>query len=282
MTAPEDLAGLRLPGGTCRVEGYESLLLHDAVRSPRSPRPHPIWAFLAPQRGLGLTLAALFETLGCPLDTGPLLSTFGARCVGLLALDVDHEVRGGVTTVRRRRSRLLGVVDEIEVVLDLVRGDGAPVLTATYGFVLPRRDVPAPPEGPRTEAPAPAPGGPEHTGEPLTVRADEMKLMALLLRDPNPIHLEPDAAAALGFGRACVNQGPANLAYALGFLTARHPDAALLGFDARFRATVVAGDVVTPVAYDDGSFALRHADGRAAVTAHAQWGRPVVSGTTPK
>jgi hypothetical protein len=105
--------------------------------------------------------------------------------------------------------------------------------------------------------------------------------MALLLRDPNPIHLDPDAAAALGFGRACVNQGPVNLAYALGFLTARDPDAALLGFDARFRAPVVAGDVVTPVAYDDGSFALRHADGRAAVTGHARWGRPVVSGTTP-
>ncbi|MDD7916289.1 MaoC family dehydratase [Actinomycetospora callitridis] len=286
MTAPEDLAGLRLPGGTSRVEGYESLLLHDAVRSPRSPRPHPIWAFLAPQRGMGLTLAALFETLGCPLDTGPLLGTFGARCAGPLVLGVDHEVRGGVTTVRRRRSRLLGAVDEVEVVLDLVRGDGAPVLTATYGFLLPRRDVVAPPEGPRTETAAPTPTGAGHTGlghagEPLTVRADEMKLMALLLRDPNPIHLDPDAAAALGFGRACVNQGPANLAYALGFLTARHPDAPLLGFDARFRATVVAGDVVTPVAYDDGAFALRHADSRAAVTGHARWARPVVSGTTP-
>jgi len=69
--APEALAGLRLPGGTCRVEGYESLLMHDAVRASRSSQPHPIWAFLAPQRGMGLTLAALFETLGCPLDTGP-------------------------------------------------------------------------------------------------------------------------------------------------------------------------------------------------------------------
>ena len=95
VTAPQDLAGLRLPGGTCRVEGYENLLLHDAVRSPRSPRPHPIWAFLAPQRGMGLTLTALFETLGCPLDTGPLLGTFAARCAGPLVLDVDHEVRVG-------------------------------------------------------------------------------------------------------------------------------------------------------------------------------------------
>jgi acyl dehydratase len=265
--APGDLAGRRLPGGTCRVEGYESLLLHDAVRSPRSPVPHPIWAFLAPQRGMGLSLAGLFELFGCPLEAGPLLGTFGARVAAPLALEVEHEVRGGVSTVRRRRGRVLGVVDEVEVVLDLLR-DGAPVLTATYGFLLPRRDVGQAP--PSERSPSPGPPGPVEAGAPIAVRAEEMKLLALLLRDPNPIHLDPDAAAAVGLGRACVNQGPANLAYALTFLTARRPGAALTAYDARFRATVVDGDVVTPVAGDDGAFALRHADGRPAVTGRAE------------
>ncbi|GAA4896037.1 MaoC family dehydratase [Actinomycetospora straminea] len=269
--APADLAGLRLPGGTSRVEGYESLLMHDAVRAPRRPEPHPIWAFLAPQRGMGCSLAELFTTLGCPLEAGPLLGRFAARCAAPLALDVDHEVRGGVTTVRRRRGRVLGVVDEVELVLDLRRGPpgaGAPVLTATYVFLLPRPGVTdAPAAGGTPDA---VPEGPEHPGAPITVRADEMKLLALLLRDPNPIHLDPDAAAAVGLGHACVNQGPANLAYALTHVTARRPDAVLTGFAARFRATVVAGDVVTPVARDDGSFALRHADGRDAVTGTAE------------
>lgn len=264
--APEDLAGRRLPGGTCRVEGYESLLMHDAVRAPRSPHPHPIWAFLAPQRGMGMTLAELFDGLGCRLEDGPLLGRFGARFAGPLVLDVEYEVRGGITTVRRRRGRVLGVVDEVAMVLDLLR-DGAPVLTATYGFLLPRHGVTGAPPAERT--PPDPPGGPEHPGEPITVRADEMKLLALLLRDPNPIHLDPDAAAAVGLGRACVNQGPANLAYALTHATARRPDATLTAFDARFRATVVAGDVVTPVSRDDGGFALRHADGRDAVTGTA-------------
>ncbi|GAA4906105.1 MaoC dehydratase-like protein [Actinomycetospora succinea] len=268
VPAPEELAGRRLPGGTCRVEGYESLLMHDAVRAPRAAHPHPIWAFLAPQRGMGCSLGELFESFGCALDEGPLLGRFGARFAGPLVLDVEHEVRGGITGVRRRRGRVLGVVDEVEMVLDLLR-DGAPVLTATYGFLLPRPGI--------TDAPAASgtrenvPESTEHLGPSITVRADEMKLMALLLRDPNPIHLDPDAAAAAGLGRACVNQGPANLAYALTHLTARAPGATLTAFDARFRATVVAGDVVTPVARDDGRFALRHADGRDAVTGTAEF-----------
>jgi acyl dehydratase len=277
--APADLVGWRLPGGTCRVEGWESLLLHDAVRSPRSPRPHPIWAFLAPQRGMGLTLAALFEALDCPLDSGPLLGTFGARCVGPLALDVEYEVSGGVTSVRRRTGRVLGTVDEVEVVLDMRRADGAPVLTATYGFLLPRRGGPAMGEPARAQR-TPPDLAPEHAGPSLTVREEEMKLLALLLRDPNPVHIDADAAAALGFGRACVNQGPANLAYALGYLTARHPDAALVAFDARFRAAVVAGDVVTPVVGAGGTFALRHADGRDAVTGRAELRRLAADGYT--
>ncbi|MDD7938429.1 MaoC family dehydratase [Actinomycetospora lutea] len=266
--APEALAGRRLPGGTCRVEGYESLLMHDAVRAPRDEHPHPIWAFLAPQRGMGMTLAGLFDSFGCRLEDGPLLGRFGARLAGPLVLDVEHEVRGGITAVRRRRGRVLGVVDEVEMVLDL-RRDGAPVLTATYGFLLPRpgvTDAPAADRPPERTAEST-----EHLGSPITVRADEMKLLALLLRDPNPIHLDPDAAAAVGLGRACVNQGPANLAYALTHVTARHPGATLAAFDARFRATVVAGDVVTPVACDDGRFALRHADGRDAVTGTARF-----------
>ena len=98
-----------------------------------------------------------------------------------------------------------------------------------------------------------------------------MKLLALLLRDPNPIHLDPDAAAALGFGRACVNQGPANLAYALSHLVGSRPGERLVAFDARFHATVLAGDVVHPVLGADGrSFALHGADGRVAVSGRAE------------
>ncbi|WP_433801851.1 MaoC family dehydratase [Actinomycetospora sp. CA-084318] len=259
-----DLVGWRVPGGPSRVDGYENLLLHDAVRAPRSPEPHPVWAFLAPQRGMGLSLAALFEALGTPLDAGPVLGSFSARLHAPLRLGVDHTVTGGVTSVVRRASRVLGPFDEVAVELEL--GREVPVVSARYAFLLPRPDGEAP-DGPAPTRRRDALDG--TAGEPITVRAEEMKLLALLLRDPNPIHLDPDAAAARGFGRACVNQGPANLAYVLTHVVRSRPGR-LVAFDARFHAPVLAGDVVRPVCDDAGRFALLGADDRPAVSGHAE------------
>jgi acyl dehydratase len=101
-----------------------------------------------------------------------------------------------------------------------------------------------------------------------------MAVLALLLRDPNPIHFDPDASAALGFGRVCVNQGPANLAYLLTELARRTGAPTPTECEARFHATVVAGDVVRPVVGvapgDRWHLALRRGDGTAAVTARAR------------
>ena len=89
------------------------------------------------------------------------------------------------------------------------------------------------------------------------VRAADMKTMAVLLRDPNPIHFDPDAVAALGMGDRVINQGPTNMAYVVNMLVA------WVGDPARIRALkvrfldnvrggdrVVAGGVVTSMAGD--------------------------------
>ena len=51
------------------------------------------------------------------------------------------------------------------------------------------------------------------------VDAEKMKLMAALLRDPNPIHFDVDSVRALGLGDRPVNQGPSNLSYLLDMVT---------------------------------------------------------------
>jgi acyl dehydratase len=82
---------------------------------------------------------------------------------------------------------------------------------------------------------------PEHVIE--HVDAEKMKTMALLLRDPNPIHWDVEAVRALGMGDRPVNQGPNNMAYLVDML-ARFAGGTdhILGLRVRFLSNVFAGD----------------------------------------
>ncbi len=75
------------------------------------------------------------------------------------------------------------------------------------------------------------------------VDAEKMKTMAALLRDPNPIHLDPTVVVALGMGTAVVNQGPNNMAYVVNMLAAwaGGPDR-IAKLRVRFLANVFSGD----------------------------------------
>ena len=56
-----------------------------------------------------------------------------------------------------------------------------------------------------------------------SISAADMQEWAQVLRDPNPIHLDPRAVAARGLGDRVINQGPANLAYIIAMLQAAFP-----------------------------------------------------------
>jgi acyl dehydratase len=76
------------------------------------------------------------------------------------------------------------------------------------------------------------------------VDPEAMRGLAKLLDDPNPIHLDAQAAAALGLGDRQVNQGPANCAYVINMLRDAFPDAELRAMRFRFKSPVHAGDRV--------------------------------------
>ena len=57
---------------------------------------------------------------------------------------------------------------------------------------------------------------------PLVIEAvdpEKMKIMAAILRDPNPIHYDAESVKALGLGDRQVNQGPTNMSYLLNLVT---------------------------------------------------------------
>ena len=114
----------------------------------------------------------------------------------------------------------------------------------------------------------------------VQVDAQAMKPMALLLRDPNPIHLDPAVVEALGFGDRVINQGPLNAAYIWDMLVRTWGDAARVRqLDLRYTSNALAGDElvvggeITEVDPDTGTATcavwLRRDDGRDVVTGRA-------------
>ncbi len=78
------------------------------------------------------------------------------------------------------------------------------------------------------------------------VSGEHIRQMALILRDPNPIHFDLDAVAAAGLGDREINQGGVTMAYIIDMLTSwRGSGAALSRVKCRFRGNVRAGDAVT-------------------------------------
>ena len=80
------------------------------------------------------------------------------------------------------------------------------------------------------------------------VDAENMKTMAVLLQDPNPIHWDVRAVGRLGLGYKPINQGPNNMAYVVNALVSWFGGIEKFrNLKIRFIANVYAGDRLTVV-----------------------------------
>lgn len=77
------------------------------------------------------------------------------------------------------------------------------------------------------------------------VTPERMRTVAAILRDPNPIHWDPAAAAKLGLGNRVVNQSPLNLGYVVNMLTAWAGHGCVRRLRVQFPLPVFAEDHVT-------------------------------------
>jgi acyl dehydratase len=113
------------------------------------------------------------------------------------------------------------------------------------------------------------------------VSPDRMRLLAAILRDPNPIHWDRAEVTRRGLGEHLVNQGPTNVGYVGNALIGWVGPRALRSLTVRFTANVfdgdevVAGGVVSGIDHrDGGTFAtcdvwLDRGDGTRAVAGRA-------------
>jgi acyl dehydratase len=79
------------------------------------------------------------------------------------------------------------------------------------------------------------------------VSAERMRTMAAILRDPNPLHWDREAVAALPFelGKRTINQGPLGLSYMVNMLHAWSGPESLRRIVMRFPQVVLDGEEVT-------------------------------------
>lgn len=75
-----------------------------------------------------------------------------------------------------------------------------------------------------------------------SVRADRMRTMAAILRDPNPVHWDRRVVARLGYGDHTINQGPLGLSYILNMLHAWTGPQSVKRLIMRFPMVVLDGD----------------------------------------
>lgn len=77
-----------------------------------------------------------------------------------------------------------------------------------------------------------------------SVSAARMADLAVVLDDPNPIHLDPQVVRSLGMGEREINQGPANCSYIVNMLRAAFPEGVIRHLAFRLLGNVYAGERV--------------------------------------
>jgi hypothetical protein len=141
----DGLIGRELPAGTYRIDENTSIMLRHAVYAGPDSRPHPIYAFIGGQGGLGISVAQLLEIFGTSAAEGPLLGECRLEFPGDLEAGCTYQVTGRILDAKRKSGRLLGIFDLITFQADLTDAGGKVVASCRETFVVPRGAAPANP-----------------------------------------------------------------------------------------------------------------------------------------
>jgi hypothetical protein len=138
--APQ-IAGTPLPGGEYRISREENLRLCSALHTEPSPdgTAHPIYAYIATQSGMGLSVDGLLALCEFDAADGPMLASTSSTYFAPLETDRTYRVHGEIVGLTRKTSRKLGAIDVLEFRLTMSNASGQAVLATVNTWILPRR-----------------------------------------------------------------------------------------------------------------------------------------------
>lgn len=138
----EHLPGTPLPEGSFRISAEEDRRVLEVVGGKPSAdgAAHPLWAYIAPQRGIGISVAELCALADFDVNDGPMLGSSELEYRKPIMIDVDYRVTGEVVSIARKHGRI-GTFDVLEFRESLLHpDDGALVAVSTSTYILPRKE----------------------------------------------------------------------------------------------------------------------------------------------
>jgi hypothetical protein len=137
-----NLPGTPLPEGTFTITAEEDRQLGEALGSPPSDgTPHPVWAYIATQRGIGISVADLCALAEFDVADGPMLGTVDMTYARPLELGVEYRVTGEVVGIERKHGRKAGTFDIMTYRERLIAPDGTEAASSTNTFILRRPEA---------------------------------------------------------------------------------------------------------------------------------------------
>jgi hypothetical protein len=141
MSIPElaHLAGTSLPEGKFTIAAVEDEQLRELLGAgpSRSGVAHPLWAYIATQRGIGISVADLCRIAQFDIADGPMLGSTELEYSSTMRVGTPYRVDGEVLGVERKHGRS-GTFDVMRYRERLLSGDDL-IASATSTFILPRR-----------------------------------------------------------------------------------------------------------------------------------------------
>jgi hypothetical protein len=141
-TGFEHLPGTQLAPGEFTISREEAESLAGALLAsdPVNDTAHPIWAYIATQRGIGISIAGLCELADFDVADGPMLGSVDIEYGAPVRIGVAHRVTGEVVGLERKVGRKTGTFDILTYRLAMTAPGGETVARCTNTFILPRRE----------------------------------------------------------------------------------------------------------------------------------------------
>jgi hypothetical protein len=142
MTAPgfEALPGSPLPEGSFTITCEDESLVQEVLGGDPAEggTAHPLWAYIAPQRGIGISIAELCALANFDVNDGPMLGSSRLEYYGEIRVGVPYRIRGEIIDIVRKRGSI-GAFDVLEFREEMLTESAELVASSTSTYILPRR-----------------------------------------------------------------------------------------------------------------------------------------------